>query len=421
MEECPMSNVVSVIFKNWFGAAEPPVKQRQPSARWSGVAAGAWAGSAGPAPKRANGRRPGPVSIRTPSARWGQQFSPQRPSHFDLEIAGIVEETPSTRTFVLKTDDAALLRYRAGQHLTVQLEIDGQPVRRCYSLSAPPSADTGHGGSLPITVKRIDGGKVSAYLCDTLQVGQTLRISGPAGGFAVTPDAQRQRRYLMVAGGVGITPIISMIEALLIGEPGSSVTLIYGSREQREIIFRERLEALAEDYPETLTVQLAIDQPEAGWAGLTGALSPERVVDALDDVATYDDVYLCGPAAMMDALIPALTEGGIPRHAIHAEHFAYADPTRVSHPTQSYNVRFARSGKSVVSTPGEALLQTALAAGVELAYSCQMGGCGQCKVQTVSGSAVMDEPNCLNAAEREAGYILTCCAYPSSDLVVGDR
>ncbi len=416
-----MANVVSVILKNWFGASEPPVKNRLPSARWSGTAASAWTGSASPASTRSGGHRPGPVSIRTPSARWGTQRGVQRRDHFDLEVAGIVDETPSTRTFILKADDSALLRYRAGQHVTVQLDIDGLPYRRCYSLSAAPRRDARDGGTLPITVKRIDGGRVTTHLFETLKPGDHLRVGAPTGGFTVVPEADRQRSYLMIAGGVGITPIISMIEALLDGEPGSRVALIYGSRNQREIIFRERLEKLAQAYPETLTVQLAIDQPETGWSGPTGPLTADRVRDALDPAETYDAVYLCGPAPMMDALIPALAEGGIPREAIHTEHFAYADPTRVTHPTQSYNVRFARSGNSVTSKPGEALLHTALAAGVDLAYSCQMGGCGQCKVQTSSGSAVMDEPNCLNTAEREAGYILTCCAYPSSDLVIADR
>jgi ring-1,2-phenylacetyl-CoA epoxidase subunit PaaE len=416
-----MTNVLSMIVKNWFGGAEPPVRIRQPSARWGGAATTAWTGTALPQPKPAGRRRPGPVSIRRPSARWTSRAEAQGPAHFEVQIAQIVDESPSTRSFILKTDQPQLLRYRAGQHITVQLEIGGQIHRRCYSMSAAPQADVGRGGTLPITVKRIDGGKVSARLCDSLAVGQTLRVSAPAGAFTVTPEAGRRKRYLMVAGGVGITPIISMIEALLEGEPGSSVTLIYGSREPREIIFRERLEALAADHPETFTLKLAVDRADAGWRGLSGPLSPDRVLGAMAGSGRYDAVYLCGPEAMMDALTPALAGAGIAPGAIHAERFVYADASRASHPAQSYRVRFARSGKSLLSKPGEALLHTALAAGVDLTYSCQMGGCGQCKLRTSSGSVVMDEPNCLNAAEREAGYILACCSYPSSDLVVEDR
>ncbi len=410
-----MSRIASLIFRNWFGEPEPPVRLRQPSARWSGGADSAWAGTASSAPARVRGR-PGPVSVRAPSARWSQHQPIPRGRSHELVVSAIVEETPTTRTLVLESPDADLVEFRAGQHLTIELELEGERHRRCYSLSKAPG-----NGAVQITVKRVADGRISNHLCDTLRVGARLQVSAPAGTFTVEPDSARASRYLMIAGGVGITPIISMIEALLAGEPGSRLHLIYGSRSPGEIIFRERLEQLAQDYPEALSIQLAVDQPEAGWQGLSGVLTPDRVVDAIDCPAEIDEVYLCGPAPMMKALFPALARIGISTDSIHAEHFAYADRASANHPTQSYNVRFARSGRSVASKPGEALLHTALAAGVDLAFSCQMGGCGQCKVQTVSGSAVMDEPNCLNTAERESGYILTCCAYPSSDLVIADR
>ena len=121
---------------------------------------------------------------------------------------------------------------------------------------------------------------------------------------------------------------------------------------------------------------------------------------------------------MMDSVVSALAGIGIDRARIRQERFAYADAGAVRHPDQAFAVRFAGSARTVSSKPGEPLLQTALQAGVSLPYSCQMGGCGQCRVKASAGSVVMDQPNCLSAAEVEAGYILACCSYAASDLVV---
>lgn len=367
-------------------------------------------------PVRAHGAAVPPVSIRQPSARWGTRRQPHPAPAASVRVEEIVEETPSTRTIVFAPAGDALSSLHAGQHLTFEVPIDGVTYRRCYSLSSPPGAVRP-----AITVRRVEGGTVSNHLCGRLRVGETLRAHGPSGEFAVVPDAARATHYVMVAGGVGITPLISMLETVLAHEPKSRVTLLYGSRSEDDIIFHERIARLAGAHPDRLQVVLALDQARARWPGIKGPLTGERVLAALGTDTDDAEFYVCGPAAMMDSVVSALAGAGVSRERIHLERFAYADARTVEHPEQAFAVRFAASGRTLQSRPREPLLQTALEAGVDLAYSCQMGGCGQCRVKTAGGSVVMDQPNCLSPAEVEAGYILTCCAYPASDLVIAER
>lgn len=406
-----MAGLVRSVLNNWFGSTRPSVQQRSASARWH---AGALTPAPAPLPVRAGAGARASVSIRKPSARWfAGPASGTAAAAPTVRVEQIIDETPTAKTVVLAPSDDALRNYRAGQHLTLEVSIDGTSFRRCYSFSTAPGA-----AQPAITVRRVEGGRVSGHLFETLRVGQTLKASGPSGGFTLVPDAQRRAHHVMIAGGVGITPLISMVEAVLAGEPLSRVTLLYGSRSEDDIIFHERLARLAEAHPQRLSVVLALDRARSRWPGIKGQLGGERVLEALGGAVDEAEFYVCGPAAMMDSVIGALTGAGVPPGRIHQERFTYADSARVAHPEGIYAVRFAASGRTLRSTPGEPLLQTATGAGIALPCSCQMGGCGQCRIKVASGEVVMDQPNCLSRAEIEAGYILSCCAYPASDLVI---
>lgn len=402
--------MMKTVWNNWFRFPQPSVQQRTPSARW-GTDFAAPPGHTR-TPQARSGARPS-VTIRAPSARWSSGATVAPAQAQTVQVEEVIEETPSTRTFVLASSDDVLRRYRAGQHLTIEVSIDGQACRRCYSLSTAPGAQRP-----AITVKRVDGGRVSNHLIDQVRPGQTLRVHGLAGAFTIVPDPARAAHHVMIGGGVGITPLISMIEAVLADEPRSRVTLLYGSRSEDEIIFHERLARLAGLHGERLQVVLALDHARARWPGLRGRLTGERVLEALGDRVRDAQFYVCGPAPMMDSVVSALGGAGVDRARIHLERFAYADAGTSAHPDQAYAMRFAGSGRTLRSKPGEPLLQTALQSGISLPYSCQMGGCGQCRIKTSAGSVVMDQPNCLSAAELDAGYILACCSYPSSDLVI---
>lgn len=345
--------------------------------------------------------------VREPNRRWARGAAPS--SLLRLNVAEVVQETPSTRTFVF---EEGAIDYRAGQHLTLVAEVGGRTHRRCYSFSSAP------GDRPAITVKRVEGGVLSNWLHDHVAAGDTLRATPASGRFTVADAAPSPRHAAMVAGGVGITPVLSMAEALLRDEEDSRVTLLYGSRCETEIIFRKRLEALEATFPGRLRVVFALDLAEAGWAGLVGALDGPRVAAATAG-SDVQDWYVCGPLPMMDSVVEALGKQGVPADRIHLERFQYAATTTLALPSEPASLAFGRSGKAVTAGVGTTILDAAEQAGIALPSSCRMGGCGACKVKVV-GRVVAAEPNCLTESERADGYALACCSYGDGRVELPD-
>lgn len=356
---------------------------------------------------------PPTFELRQASARWGQVKPRTAPR--SLRVAEVIQETPSTRTFVLEPagDGLPPLVYRAGQHLTVIVEANGARHRRCYSFSSSPLA----GGRPAITVKRMADGLVSRHLHDRVRAGDALVVDEPIGNFTVETDPSSAREIVLVAGGVGITPLMSMAETVLRAEHGSRVVLLCGNRSEDEIIFAQRIARLAADFTPRLVVRHALDAAPEGWAGLRGALDGALVLQALEGRAA-DAYYICGPDPMMRSVCEALTASGVASDRIHTERFAYASAASTRIPDHSAEITFAGSGRRVTAQAGQTILQAGLDAGLDLPSSCTMGGCGACKLQKTAGTVVMSEPNCLTDNEREAGYILACCAYADTNVVI---
>jgi len=289
--------------------------------------------------------------VREPNRRWARGSAASK--LLRLKVAEIIEETPSTRTFVFEDKSLA---YRAGQHLTLVERIEGRTVRRCYSFSSSPSA----GARPSITVKRVEGGLMSNWLHDHVRVGDVLRASPASGRFTIDDELSGARHCVMVAGGVGITPLLSMAETTLREDPRARVTLLYGSRSEDEIIFRDRLAALASQFHERLDVRLA-----------------------LDDVPEY------------------------------------AEASSVALPASPATLVFRTSGVTAIARTGTTILEAAEQAGVALPSSCRMGGCGACKVK-IEGRVVAAEPNCLSEQERAENYVLACCSYGDGRVEIRD-
>jgi ferredoxin-NADP reductase len=350
--------------------------------------------------------------LRTPSARWSK-VAPHA-ARRDLRVVEVVDETPSTRTFVLEPSETAPpLAYEAGQHLTLLVDIEGVMHRRCYSFSSSPAS----GRRPAITVKRMPAGLVSRHLHERVRTGETLVATEPSGQFTLATNPALERTIVFVAGGVGITPLISLAETLLREEPQSRAVLLCGNRCEDEIIFRQRLGALEAEFAQRLVVRHALDQPPANWGGATGALDGARTLQLLG-TTDADAYYVCGPEAMMTDVCSALAGAGVARDRVRTERFAYASVTTTRIPTHSAEVTFSASGRRVTARPGQTILQAGLEAGIDLPSSCTMGGCGACKVRKTSGSVVMSEPNCLSDREREAGYLLACCSYADTNLTI---
>jgi len=347
--------------------------------------------------------------VREPNRRWARGSAASK--LLRLKVAEIIEETPSTRTFVFEDKSLA---YRAGQHLTLVERIEGRTVRRCYSFSSSPSA----GARPSITVKRVEGGLMSNWLHDHVRVGDVLRASPASGRFTIDDELSGARHCVMVAGGVGITPLLSMAETTLREDPRARVTLLYGSRSEDEIIFRDRLAALASQFHERLDVRLALDDVPELWTGMAGPLDGERVMAALDDCASAQ-WFLCGPAPMMNSVVAALDCAGVSGERIHLERFQYAEASSVALPASPATLVFRTSGVTAIARTGTTILEAAEQAGVALPSSCRMGGCGACKVK-IEGRVVAAEPNCLSEQERAENYVLACCSYGDGRVEIRD-
>lgn len=353
-----------------------------------------------------------------------------------LPIAAVRRETADALSFALVVPEALAdaYSYRPGQHLVVRVMLDGNEVRRTYSICSDPSD-----GELWITVKRVDGGLFSSHAHANLAAGKTLEVMPPAGRFVAPDDSADGRTYLAIAAGSGITPVISVIRHVLAREPDSRFTLIYGNRSVDSIIFREALDDLKDRYLGRLAILHVLSRDiEADVPLLSGRIDAEKVRRLLPLVALpadIDHVYLCGPGSLIKDARGALLDAGVPRERIHFEYFR-AGPeseqrrvpvqraivTESEPPTAGVEVIAVLDGarQSFRVPEGQLVVDAALAAGVRVPYSCKGGMCCTCRAKLIEGEVAMLRNFSLEAWEVDAGFVLTCQAQPRSSRVVLD-
>lgn len=347
---------------------------------------------------------------RQSAKRWARFVRPDQ-LHYRAQVRRLVNESKDAVSVVLAPDNGIPESVRAGQFLTLIAQIDGKPVKRAYSLSELPKD-----GTLTITSKRVEGGVMSAYLNTRLRVGDWLQFAGPSGDFIV--PARVPDHYVFAAAGSGITPIMAMLDQLLGQEHRiTPITLFYGNRREQDILFRERLDALARRN-KNLDIRYVLSKPEKGWNGRCGRIGGDALRDAAPGAAAH--YFLCGPDDFNESLRRQLVALGVPPPAIASELFTTLARESRPHPKDPHPVLFRVGGseKEVTVRPGETLLEAGLRAGIALPFSCTMGGCGHCKVKVLDGEVATDAPNCLTEPERQAGYALACCAYPHRQATV---
>ena len=336
-----------------------------------------------------------------------------------LRITRVVQETPEAMSLHLEDVSGAALRFEAGQFLTFLLELGGDTLRRSYSLSSSPL--DGPGAS--ITVKRIGGGRASTWLHANAREGLTLLALGPQGSFVLPRRVPSSARHVvLLAGGSGITPCLSIARTLLRTEPESRVTLTYGNRTEADIIFREALEKLVAEHGTRLSVRHLLEQPAGMSAVETGRVDRGAVARTLallgpEPGSTAYEYYVCGPAPMMDAVLAELDARGVSSDHIHVERFTSPEHpagNRAELPPQDITLRLGAQDYALRTARGQTILDAAIAAGAPLPFSCAVGGCGACKVKLDSGTVDVETPNCLTREERAAGYVLTCVGRATS-------
>ncbi|KUL34989.1 3-ketosteroid-9-alpha-hydroxylase [Streptomyces sp. NRRL F-4489] len=320
-----------------------------------------------------------------------------------LRIAEVVEETADARSLVFDAEHQ--LPYAPGQFLTFKLPgRDGGVAARCYSLASSP--DTGE--PMKVTVKRVPGGHGSNWLCDHARPGAELEVLAPAGTF--TP-AGLDTDLLLIAGGSGITPVMSVLKSALT-RGTARVVLLYANRAESAVIFRGELRELAEDFPDRLLVLHWLES-------LQGLPDPARLAAVLAPYAGHE-AYLCGPGPLMDAVELALRSLGAPRERVHRERFFSLSGAAAFEGTGPADDAGADGATARVELDGTVhevrwpagtpLLDALLAAGVDAPYSCREGACAACTCRVVSGEVTMDRNEVLDAADLAEGYVLACQA-----------
>jgi ferredoxin-NADP reductase/DMSO/TMAO reductase YedYZ heme-binding membrane subunit len=345
----------------------------------------------------------------------------------ELKVARIFVETPDVRTFRLVPIGGGTLPfdYQPGQFLTLEQEIDSRHVTRCYTIASSPSRTR----YCEISVKREPLGTSSRHLHDHVREGDRLRIRAPGGKF--TFAGSEAPRIVLIAGGVGITPLMSIARYLTDSCWAGKIDFILAARSREQLIFHDELQWLAARFP-NLRVHIVLsngaDDPQ--WTGACGRLSQELLGQWIDDWDT-PLIYVCGPKPMMATVSVLLAGLGVEPARVKTEAFVSpasresADVMPTAAPVESdpprpveAMVHFSRSRQSSVLLPETTVLEAAEGIGLNLPYECRSGICGQCKIRLSSGRVTMDVEDALTPGDKNAGYILACQSHALEDLVV---
>jgi ring-1,2-phenylacetyl-CoA epoxidase subunit PaaE len=350
------------------------------------------------------------------------------PKFHTLHIADIRKETEDTVSIAFEIPDALKNDYSflAGQYLTLRSTINGDDVRRSYSLCSAPFE-----GEWRVAVKQVENGVFSSFANNDLKRGDSLDVMTPTGNFCLHTDPKETRSYALFAAGSGITPILSIAKTALKDEPNSDVTLFYGNKNFNSIIFREELEALKNTYMDRLRVIHVLSRESLGNDIQKGRINKEKANDlfrAFLKETQVDAVYICGPEEMILGVKDSMIANGINEKKVHFELFTTPGVKKTEEKTSSGNEQEISSNVSIIldgdrldlslSSAGETILDAAQRAGADLPFACKGGVCCTCKAKILEGSAKMDVNYALEKDEVEAGYILTCQAHPTSEKLV---
>jgi ring-1,2-phenylacetyl-CoA epoxidase subunit PaaE len=319
--------------------------------------------------------------------------------------------------------------FTQGQYITIKIELNHESVRRNYSICSSPLDH-----EFRIAVKKIPNGIFSNYANSILKIGDELEVLPPKGNFHSNLSANNENNYMAFAAGSGITPIISIIKTILLTEPKSSFTLVYGNKNRYSILFKEALEALKNKFLDRFRIIYILSREKTDSEIHFGRIDEEKckkVLESSIEPEKFQAFFLCGPEEMIFSIRSYLERIGVEKKRIHFELFNVnrAQATNKETNTQTLdssslsNITIQQDGRSfnfMLPYHGNNILNAALATGAELPYACRKGVCCTCKAKLVSGEVEMDQVYGLEPDEIDQGYILTCQSHPRSENIVVD-
>lgn len=359
------------------------------------------------------------------------------PRFHDLRVSRISPEAVGAVAVTLAVPPQlrAEFDFQPGQYLTLRATIDGTDVRRSYSICSAHRLYADR-GELEVGIRPLPGGVFSNWAATQLQPGSTLQVMPPDGRFVV----RRPRAIHRVgfAAGSGITPILSIMASTLQDQPDAQFTLVYGNRSMATVMFNEALQDLKDRYRDRLTLIHVLSRQAQEVDLLQGRIDAAKVhaiVQALLPAASMDEVFICGPDAMIEATQQALLDAGVPERALHTERFTsptlpslspqqrhatspvHDDGVQHQHGNVALTVRLDGKDHALRMMADDLVLEVALAAGLDLPYACKGGVCATCRCKVLEGGVVMDKNYGLDADETVRGFVLSCQARPTGSLL----
>ena len=351
-----------------------------------------------------------------------------------VKIKRITKETPDCVT--LSLDVPAELRdafrFTQGQYLTFRREHNGEELRRSYSICSSPLDN-----EWQVAIKKVPEGRFSSLAVESLRVGEELEVMPPAGRFFTDLHPANAKHYVAFAAGSGITPVFSIVKTVLLTEPNSRVTLIYGNRGRNSIIFKEAIEGLKNKFLRRLSVYHILSREQGDTDLFFGRIDEVKTRQFLGKILPpeqIDECFICGPEEMIHGVRAALTDAGVAAERIHFEMFtsAASGAKKQAGPAQTHvagqddkhsQVTVKLDGSAQVlemSYYGNTILDAVLETGADAPYSCKNGMCSTCRARVTEGQTEMDVNYSLSETEVAKGYILTCQARPTSEKVTVD-
>ena len=344
-----------------------------------------------------------------------------------VKVAAVTERAPDVKSFTLVPDPSrgttALAWFGAGKYLTVFVTINGMPVTRAYSISSSPKASLE--GKYELTIKLVDGGLVSRYILDNWQVGTEVTVSAPEGNFEYQP-LRDAKTVIGLAGGSGITPFLSMAQAIADGDEDFELTLLYGSRNKDNILFFDELAALEKACPKFRVVHVLSDKDaKAGKGFEKGFLTAELIQKYAPADAPYS-VFLCGPQQMYEFVDKELAKLDLERKFIRHEMFGEfhnpaSQPDYPADVPETVKITVTQAGekKTVEGSSNDSVLQILEKNGIAAPARCRSGECGFCHSLLISGK-IYTPPHMdyRRMADLQFGFIHPCCSFPLTDLEI---